>query len=107
LFSLPLWPFPRTLLDWKSIDEINAFAVHFPEYAEAFAGFYWDGEGEGEDISQGFAAASQWLHRNELQLIDIETGGDCYDLAIIPAHNVPRFQTLVAELGIAATVMTQ
>lgn len=105
LFSLPLWPFPRCLLDWKSIDEINALAIHFPEHADAFTGFHWDGELEGEDISQGFAAAGRWLNKSGLCLLDIQTGGDCYDLGILARRHIAEFSALTSQLGIVVTVI--
>jgi hypothetical protein len=99
------WPFPQTRVDWKTIDSVNAFPILFPEAAEAFDGFHWDGEALGEDIEQGFAAASRWLKPAGLQMFSIYSGGDTFQLGIVPLRHLERLQQLAAALHIGISLL--
>ncbi|MDO5692455.1 MAG: hypothetical protein Q4G70_08230 [Pseudomonadota bacterium] len=85
------------IIDWKDTDALEnlAASLTIPE----LQGFDWLASDNSGSVSDGIAAARAYLRPRGLCLVQLPTQGDCHDLAVARADDLPRLLHIAQSLG--------
>jgi WG containing repeat len=86
-------------IDWKDSETLGALASMAPKIT-ALKGFKWSANDNGDNMTDGIAAAAKYVQKSKVNLFTLPADGDLYEIGFVADANMQSLIELTNSVGI-------
>jgi hypothetical protein len=86
-------------IDWKDSETLGALASMAPKIT-ALKGFKWSANDNGDNMTDGIAAAAKYVQASKVNLFTLPADGDLYEIGFVSDANMQTLIELTNSVGI-------